>query len=94
VEPKNRLKPFLEHVQAFTEAQREVVPRIIDYFDAFKAWHEAECRKPHKDRLIDLVDEARAEREDEINEALRTGDEEALKAIRADMIRLVLNAKP
>jgi hypothetical protein len=94
VEPKNRLKPFLEHVRAFTEAQREIVPLLVNYFDFLKEDHEDELRKPHKERLHQMAHDAIEEREAEIKEALRVGDDETLKRIRGEMIRLVLDAKP
>jgi hypothetical protein len=94
VEPKNRLKPFLDSLNAFTEAKREMVGTIVSWFEWMKVEHQKKIRKPHVDRLAELLHEANVKREDEINEALRTGDDEALKRIRADMIRLVLDQKP
>jgi hypothetical protein len=94
VEPKNRLKPFLAHIEAFTEAKREVVGGIVDWFAWMKAKHQKEIRMSHVERLVDLASEAGEKLEDEINEALRTGDDEAFKRIRGEIIRLVLDQEP
>jgi hypothetical protein len=40
------LKPILGHVQAFTEAKREVVATIVDFFAWIKAAHQKGLRKP------------------------------------------------
>ena len=92
--PNNRLKPFLDSLNAFTEAKRECVGTVIKFFDFMKAEHQKEIRKPHMERLCNLIDEAVDEREDEIKEALRTGDEETFKRIRGEIIRLVLDQEP
>jgi hypothetical protein len=94
VEPKNRLKPFLDHVRAFTEAQKEIVSLVVSYFAFLKEDHEAELRKPHKERLHEMAHNAIEERREEIEDALDRGDDEALKRIRGDMIRLMLDQKP
>lgn len=92
--PKNRLKPFADHMAAFKEAQQLIVLRVVSWFDFMKAEPQAKLMETHKDRLIDLVDEVYEQREDEIKEAIRTGDEETLKRIRGEIIRLVLDQKP